>query len=298
MGVAHWGRRDSERLGHHRRCADAGAPEEFTSARDAAIKAARAEKNANLARELGKLRKPTQSAWLINLLWRDQREVMEQMLQLGEELSHAQASASGPALQRLTSQRRELEAALLRRARELAQKADVTVNPQMEREAQETLAAALARPEVADEVRSGRLVKPASYAGFGELRPLATQPRGPRTRSRSWSLTSRQRGTSTRLAPGASESVATPPNDALAKRGRTCARRRGRWKKRSRPRRQRTSGTRICRRASSRYANNSRSSKRRPPRSNARRSTQRAVASTPNARTPLPSAHSSAPNRS
>src|SRR5436190_5631707 len=127
----------------------AGAPEEFTSARDEAVKKARAEKNAELARELGKLRKPTQSAWLINVLWRDQREVMEQMLQLGEELSHAQASASAPALQRLTSQRRELEAALIRRARELADKAGVTVSAQMEREAQETLAAALARPDVA-----------------------------------------------------------------------------------------------------------------------------------------------------
>src|SRR5436189_4436344 len=112
----------------------AGAPEEFTSARDEAVKKARAEKNAELARELAKLRKPTQSAWLINALWRDQREVMEQMLQLGEELSHAQASASGPAMQRLMSQRREVEAALIRRARELAEKADVTVTPQMERE--------------------------------------------------------------------------------------------------------------------------------------------------------------------
>jgi hypothetical protein len=156
----------------------AGTPEAFTAARDEAVKKARAEKNAELARELAKLRKPTQSAWLINLLWRDQREVMEQMLQLGEELSHAQASASGPALQRLMLQRRELEGALIRQARALAEKEQVTVSAQMEREAQETLAAALARPDVAAEVRSGRLVKPASYVGFGEF--PATLPARPK----------------------------------------------------------------------------------------------------------------------
>jgi hypothetical protein len=154
----------------------AGKPDEFAVARDAAIKQARADKDAELARELGKLRKPTQSAWLINLLWRDQQEVLEQMLQLGEELSRAQASASGPALQRLTAQRRELEGALIRRARELAEKAGVSVSAQMEREAQETLAAAIAQPDVAEEVRSGRLVKPVSYAGFGEF-PTTLPPR-------------------------------------------------------------------------------------------------------------------------
>jgi chromosome segregation ATPase len=154
----------------------AGRPDDFAATRDEAIKKARADKNAELARELGKLRKPTQSAWLINLLWRDQHDVLEQMLQLGQELGHAQAAASGPALQRLTAQRRELESALIRRARELAEAEGVSVSAQMEREAQETLAAAIARPDVAEEVRSGRLVKPASYAGFGEF-PTTLPPR-------------------------------------------------------------------------------------------------------------------------
>ena len=142
-------------------------PDEFAAARDEQVRQARADGRPALARELNKLRKPTQSAWLINLLWRDQRDVMEQLLELGEALSQAQAHASGPELLRLTAQRRELESALLRQARALAEKAGVSVTAPMEREAQETLAAAVAMPEVADEVRSGRLVKPAAYAGFG-----------------------------------------------------------------------------------------------------------------------------------
>jgi hypothetical protein len=142
-------------------------PDAFAGSRDDQVRQARADGKPELARELSKLRRPTQSAWLINVLWRDQREVMEQLFQLADELSRAQAQASGPELLRLTAQRRELEAALLRRARTLGEQAGVSVTATMEREAQETLAAALARADVADEVRSGRLVKPASYAGFG-----------------------------------------------------------------------------------------------------------------------------------
>jgi hypothetical protein len=145
----------------------AAKPDAFAAARDEEVRNARADGRAALARELNKLRKPTQSAWLINLLWRDQREVMEQLFELAEALREAQAQASGPDLLRLTAQRRELEAALMRQARALAEKAGVSVGAAMEREAQETLAAAVAVPEVADDVRTGRLVKPAAYAGFG-----------------------------------------------------------------------------------------------------------------------------------
>jgi hypothetical protein len=144
-------------------------PDAFAAARDEHVRTARAEGRKQLARELGGLRRPSMSAWLINLLWRDQPEVVEQFLELGGELGKAQAEASGPELHRLTALRRGLEAALIRTARALAQKAGANVSASMEREAQETLSAALARPEVADDVRTGRLVKPAAYAGFGTV---------------------------------------------------------------------------------------------------------------------------------
>jgi hypothetical protein len=154
-------------------------PDDFAAARDEQVRKARAEGKQPLARELAKLRRPTQSAWLINMLWRDQHEVMQQLFQLADELSRAQAQASGRELQSLTAQRREIEGALLRRARALAEKAGVTVSAPMEREAQETLSAALALPEVADEVRTGRLVKPAAYAGFGTLPDAGARTRAP-----------------------------------------------------------------------------------------------------------------------
>jgi predicted nucleic acid-binding protein len=155
------------------------APADFAAARDTYVRTARADGRQSLARELAQLRRPTLSAWLINLLWRDQREVVQQLFELANELRRAQAQAAGAALRTLTAQRRQLEVALLRRANELADQHGVNLTDAVAREAQETLSAALASPEVADEVRTGRLVKPASYAGFGVLpaaRPVAAPP--------------------------------------------------------------------------------------------------------------------------
>jgi chromosome segregation ATPase len=149
-------------------------PDEFAAARDEHVRKARADGRQPLARELSRLRRPTQSAWLLNLLWRDQRDVIEQFLEVAEGLKRAQAQAAGAQMRTLNAQRRELEAALIRQARSLAEKQGVSVTASTEREAQETLAAALARPDVAHEMRTGRLVKPAAYAGFGT--PMSGAP--------------------------------------------------------------------------------------------------------------------------
>jgi len=178
----------------------AARPDEFASARDEQVRKARADGRPELARELNKLRKPTQSAWLVNLLWRGQRDVMQQLFELAAELSRAQAGASGEELRGLTAQRRQLESALLRQAQALAAQSGVRVTDATAREAQETLAAALANPEVADEVRSGRLVKPASYAGFGVLPSGAAPTRAPTPAARSPGL--------------ADEKTAPPPTQA------------------------------------------------------------------------------------
>src|SRR5262249_34883248 len=94
-------------------------PDDFATARDDAVRDARAGGQQPLARDIAKLRRPTQSAWLINLLWRDQQDVMEQLFELAQELTRAQADADGATLRELTAQRRQLENALMRRAVEL-----------------------------------------------------------------------------------------------------------------------------------------------------------------------------------
>src|SRR5438132_231863 len=95
-------------------------PDAFTGARDDEIRRARTDGRQALARELSRLRKPNQAAWLVNQLWRDRSRSMDELFGLADELIAAQERGSVAELRRLAGRRRELEAALLRRARELA----------------------------------------------------------------------------------------------------------------------------------------------------------------------------------
>ena len=151
-------------------------PDAFAAARDEAVKQARAAKDAALAKELAALRRPTQSAWIVNLLWRDQAPVLEQLFQIADGLSLAQAQSAGAQFRELLALRRQLESALLRQAEALAIAHGVRPTAATMREVQETLSSALTSREVADEVRSGRLVKPPGpiVAGFGgPVAPIA-----------------------------------------------------------------------------------------------------------------------------
>jgi hypothetical protein len=190
-------------------------PDQFAAARDEQVKRARAAGQAGLARELSRLRRPTQSAWLINLLWRDQHHVLEQLFELASELSAAYAEASREELQRVTAQQRQLEVALMRRARELGQQAGVSVSADTEREAQETLTAALAQPAAADELRTGRLTRPIPYAGFGAPIPSAAAA-GPTSPAAS---PAERTGAAT--APEPAAGAAPVPIERLAARHRT-----------------------------------------------------------------------------
>src|SRR2546423_8393604 len=103
-------------------------PDAFAAARDEHIRKLKAEGQQPLAKEVAKLRRPTQSAWLVNLLWRDQHDVMEQLIELSDELSRAQARSSGADLRELTTQRRAIESALLNRARAIGLEHGVTMS--------------------------------------------------------------------------------------------------------------------------------------------------------------------------
>jgi hypothetical protein len=159
-------------------------PDEFIAARDERVRQMRAGGRAPLAKAVAGLRRPNQSAWLINQLARDQRAAVEELFSLGEALRAAHQHADGAELQKISAERRKAEAALIRRARELASQAGIDVTADMARETEETLAAALASPDVAAEMLSGRLTKPASYSGFGTMLtsvPATAAPKKPRS---------------------------------------------------------------------------------------------------------------------
>ncbi len=159
------------------------APEEFTAARDERVRAARAAGDRRLAAALGRLRRPTVSAYVLNLLVRHQPEVGEQLVALGEELRRAQEELSGPALRQLAGQRQQLVGALVRSARKIAAAAGHPVSPAVAYELEQTLHAALADPDVAVEVGSGRLAKAASRTGFDAAAPEPARPPARRLRA-------------------------------------------------------------------------------------------------------------------
>ncbi|WDZ86802.1 hypothetical protein [Micromonospora cathayae] len=146
-------------------------PDGFVAVRDAAAAQARQDGDPATAREIAKLRRPTVAAWLVNLLAIRRPELVADLAQLAEALRAAQRDLRGPKLRELSAQRRAVVAALVAEARTLA--AETEGAPPAGRlplaEVEATLNAALSDTEVAAQVRSGRLLRAASYAGFGEV---------------------------------------------------------------------------------------------------------------------------------
>jgi len=140
------------------------APEDFTAARDLAAKQAKAGGDPGLAKQLQALRKPSVAAWLVNLLATQQRPLLDQLLALGPALAEAQSAGHADGLRALGQQRRDLVAAVTDAA---AVATGRSLTSAVRDEVANTLEAALAEPASADAVRSGRLVRSLSYAGFG-----------------------------------------------------------------------------------------------------------------------------------
>lgn len=156
-------------------------PEDFVAARAAAVARARAETDTDAARTIAAARRPTRAAWLANLLVDDARDEVEGLLALAPVLAHAQRSLDGAALRQVSAQRTRLVGALARRAAALGRAAGARVDPGLERDVRWILESALADPELADRVRSGRLERYERHSGFGPLAEPDSGPPAPRT---------------------------------------------------------------------------------------------------------------------
>ncbi|MDT4994157.1 MAG: hypothetical protein QOH97_4049 [Actinoplanes sp.] len=146
-------------------------PEGFVAARAAAIAAARTSGDKDAAKRYAALRKPTVAAWLVNLLALRRPELIENLVELSTALREAQRGLQGDQLRELSQQRRQVVAALVTAARTLAVEEDpgLSAGKLPLGEVESTLTAALAEPEIAEQVRSGRLIRAATYTGFGEV---------------------------------------------------------------------------------------------------------------------------------
>lgn len=143
------------------------APGDFVGRRDELAKAARAGGDKTLAAAARRLKRPTTSAWALNLLSRQEPDLVEQLLELGEALRQAQSGLDGTALRELDTQRRAVVGALARRAGALAAQHGHDLDPELTRQVEQSLGAALADPDMRAAVTSGQLVKPVSVVGFG-----------------------------------------------------------------------------------------------------------------------------------
>lgn len=142
-------------------------PDAFIGARDDAAAAAKERGERELARAIGRLRRPTRAAWLANLLARHRGDQLDGLVALSAGLADAQRTLDGDTLRALTAQRTKLVRAMAREAGQLARAAREPVTDALLRELQGILEAALADPQVAAEVRAGRLTRTVTYSGFG-----------------------------------------------------------------------------------------------------------------------------------
>ncbi|MGW4089434.1 hypothetical protein [Nocardia sp. NPDC004750] len=147
------------------------APAEFVAARADRAAAAKQSGDKQLAAAIGKLRKPTLTAWAANLLSRAAPEDVAALLRLAAALAAAQRKLSAEQLRDLTAQRQQLVNALAKKAGALAAEHGHPVGENVVREIGQTLTAALADRDVADRLRAGTLATAASYEGFGPSGP-------------------------------------------------------------------------------------------------------------------------------
>ncbi|MFA1544549.1 hypothetical protein [Actinomadura monticuli] len=139
-------------------------PADFVATRKRLAREAKDGGDAALAKRIGALRRPTLSAWAVNLLSRSAAGELGRLLDVGTELRSAWGSGGG--LRDIEQRRARLVASLVRTAGELAAEAGGALREQAVREVEDTLQAATVDEAVAEEVREGRLPQPRSHTGF------------------------------------------------------------------------------------------------------------------------------------
>jgi len=168
-----------------------GAPlDEFVSRRDALARSLRREGEREEADAVKALRKPSVAAWAVNVLAREERDAVEELLAAGERLraAHAKLLDGGDprAVQEAAGAERAAVERLVAAARGvLADAGRPATDASLDR-VRDTLHAAASDDAVRELVRAGRVVEDAEATGFalaglspgkGAKRPAAARPK-------------------------------------------------------------------------------------------------------------------------
>lgn len=138
---------------------------DFVAVRTALAKAA----GRDLGREIRALRKPTVTAWLLNLLARRSPDLVGEIGALGERMRSAQGEGDAAALRDARPDRDVLVRRVVAATREVADAHDRRLSAAGEDEVAATVVAALADETSQAALASGMLVRALRYSGFGEV---------------------------------------------------------------------------------------------------------------------------------
>src|SRR3954469_19014190 len=142
--------------------------EDFTRERDAAARELRKAKERDAAAAVGKLPKPSQASWAANALARERRELVDALLEAGDDLREAQEAAvagkGAAALREAAAAQRAAVDALVDAAQELRPSGRKPTAQTLDR-LRTTLNAAATDDDVRAALDQGRLVEDASGSG-------------------------------------------------------------------------------------------------------------------------------------
>ncbi len=141
------------------------APGNFIAARNQRAKEAKAAGDPDLAKEIGRLAKPSAAAWAVNLLASQRAEILRQVVDLGEALRTAQDDLDRDTLKELSRQRQDLIRSVAATAGALAEENGQRLPAAATVDVEHTLQAAMADPDAAAAVLTGRLVRTLSSTG-------------------------------------------------------------------------------------------------------------------------------------
>jgi hypothetical protein len=200
-------------------------PGEFTAARDRRVAEAREDGDRDTAKAITALRRPSTSAWLVNLLVRDDRDEARSFVELGRSLRQAQQQLAGEEMRALSQQRRKLVTGLTGRARRLGGAAGQQVSGEVSRQVEETLSAVLADDDAAELFVAGRLTTALRHTGMGPAtaeRPTTRREPAARTEPRAGKdtakPTARERTAAEKAARAAREDARSAADAATERR--------------------------------------------------------------------------------
>ena len=145
------------------------APGEFTALRARLAKEAKSAGDADLAKAITGLRKPTVAAWALNHYVREHGDELEELRSFAELLREAQRTLDSEQLRLLGRERAKRVDAVADRVAAEAQSAGQPLGAGVAQEVRDTLTALIADEDAEVSVLTGALVRALSYSGFGSV---------------------------------------------------------------------------------------------------------------------------------